>query len=298
MQNDPFNISGGQFVQPAEPFTPQTRKPLVKFLSRGVQPPSQVYVENEDDIVVAVASSAANEQVTFSYRLLRFDGELVEGQFIVRPAADRSIKVYAESLAEGFLLSVSCKAAAATTRGQTFARAFLNSPAFSPGNPSYMLMADYVTTAMAPAHPNGRVISPVEGPGRVYVVNNPNPGLGADWLLAMPTNARWRVLGIQAQFAAGAGGAGRQVRIEMFVGANPFFFGAGTFAQPAASSWQYSFAPGVPFTTDAVSAIINPLPDSVTLPPGGVIQSLTQGIQATDQWSSQNFCVEEWLDNV
>ena len=163
MPNNPVLPLGSQ--PDTDNFQVYTQRPVVRFLKQGVQPPSQVYVTASDNIQVGCASSQVNEAVTITYRLLRADGELIEGQFIVHPPADRSIKVYSEDLAEGFLLSVSCKAAVATTRGQTFVRVFLTHPELGAGQPSYMLMADYVTTAMAPAHPNGRVLAPSEGPG-------------------------------------------------------------------------------------------------------------------------------------
>jgi hypothetical protein len=298
MGSNPHSISGAQFVAPEEPFQIFTKKPDVRFLSRGVQPPSQVYVSVGDDIVVGGASSVAGETVTFSYRLLRFDGELVLGQFQLALPADRSLKVYRESLAEGFLLSVSCKAAAATTRGQTFVRVFLTDPALGAGQPSYMLMADYVTTAMAPAHPNGRVLSPPEGPGnlKAFIVGAPAPG--ADWQLTVPTNARWRIETVRADLATSAAAGNRTPRLFFGYGGPSSGSYAPIASQAPGTSFTYAAANTTEYNTPASLTSAWPLPANLVLLAGMTIQSTTIGLDAADQWSGIAVYVEEWLDNV
>jgi len=282
----------------ADEFQIYTARPDVRFLSRGVQPPSQVYVSVGDDIVVGCASSVANETVTVSYRLLRFDGELVLGQFALHPKSDRSLTVYSESLAEGFLLSVSCKAAAATTRGQTFVRVFLTDPAFGPGQPSYMLMADYVTTAMAPAHPNGRVLAPTEGPGNIRSVAIAAPGAGADFGAPVPVNARWRLISAEALLTTSAAAGVRTALLDIQVP------GGGVFVCPPQqnqnpSVGQFYYAHSIVQYAGSV-AIGNfwAVSPGIILPTGGAIVSVTLNIGLADQWSNIILMVEEWLDNV
>ena len=296
----PPGTSGGTYLPPEDAFAIQSAKPLVRFLTEAVQPPSIVYVNADDDIVVGAASSQAGEIVTFSYRLLKADGDIVLGQFTVSPANDRSVKVYRESLAEGFLLSVSCQAAVATTRGQTFARVFVNTPALGPGRPSYMLMADYVTTAMAPAFPNGRQLAPVEGPGFIRLLNVNNPAAGLDWSLTVPTNARWRVQSVVASFQASIAVASRFPLIELVVASGASFVGLCPLSVTATKQVQGTWAPGIGIGSDAAIHMTAPLPgDGVLTSQGiGVIQSNTFGIDAADQWSFITVTVEEWLDNV
>ncbi len=89
----------------AEHFQVASQRPAVKFLSRGVQPPSQVYVTNQDVLTLLAASSQTAEAITVTYRLLRADGELISGQFIFPITGDNNLNVKSEPLAEGFLLS-------------------------------------------------------------------------------------------------------------------------------------------------------------------------------------------------
>jgi hypothetical protein len=290
-------------VTPGTPGTPddfivESRPPAVGFLTRAVQPPSNVYIEINDILIVAAASSATNEVVTFSYRFLRSDGALINGQFTLAVPTLRVIATRIEPLAEGFLLSASCKAAIATTRGVTFVRAFLSNPALGAGQPSNMLMSDYITTAMAPAHPNGRVLSPVEGPGNPYMVQIANPGLGAEWATQVPINARWKLTHGYAQFTTGAPAGNRTPGIIIFNGgfANFIGFGENNIGPGTVANVGYSSVRNAP--AGLTSSAWAPMPiDTVTLG-FNVIQSRTLGLNAADSYAGVQIGVEEWLDNV
>ena len=279
-------------------FKVYSSKPNVRFLTRGVQPPSTVYVYADDDIVVQCATGQQNESVTVSYRLLRFDGQIVLGQFQLRPASNRSVTMHQEDLAEGFLVSVSCKATVATTRGQTFVRIFLTNPSLGGGQPSYMLMADYVTTAMAPAHPNGRVLAPTEGPGVPSSIVVTAPAVGSDWLAVVPANARWKLRSWKSTLQASGAVANRYVTfsiISAFNNANQW--GADKF-QTAGVLTTYTGAPLAPNISPS------PLIGMVGYPPDMQMLGLdsvgttTIGLQAGDQWGNIVLGFEEWLDNV
>jgi hypothetical protein len=161
-----------------------------------------------------------------------------------------------------------------------------------------MLMSDYVTTAMAPAHPNGRQLAPTEGPGRVYAAAFLNPGLGADWTLSPPANAKWRIISLLSSFVTSAGGPTRTPHLEIQTGGNPVYFSGPVGIQGGGTLFNYTWATGQPYEFDGVGTVAQPLPDFLVLPPGATISSLTTGIQGTDQWAGQNCLVEEWLDNV
>lgn len=297
MTNNPI-VPLGSPSPASEAFKVYTSKPEVRFLSKAVQPPSAVYVDTSDVLQVGAASSAKFEVVTINYRLLRADGELIKGQFLLNPPLNRSIVIHQEPLAEGFLLSVSCKAAVATSRGQTFVRVFLTDPTLGGGQPSYMLMADYVTTAMAPAHPNGRVLAPSEGPGFVYAVSPPAPVAGAEWVFTVPTNARWRPITGYAALNTSGAVSNRQPGLLISSGVTHVFVGWGQVNETATTAniigyhSTYNTPAFTPFSAWA------PLPADMILLGGYFLQSFTGGLDAADQYSDIAFSVEEWLDNV
>lgn len=295
---DPYLIQLSDTVPQTEQFKVQSRKPLVKFLKQGIQPPSYVYVTEQDDIVVGCASSQAGEVVTISYRLLLANGDLQTGQFTVSPASDRSLAVHSEDLAEGFLLSVSCKAAVATTRGQTFVRAFLSNPSLGQGFPSYMLMADYVTTAMSPAHPNGRVLAPSEGPGAPRTIPATVPAAGSFITISAPTNARWKIHSLITKLTTSAVVAARTVHLQVTSSGLASYFAPAANNQPAATACTYGASTFPAYLSPAATLGMLSLPvDLIMLGIDNVIVGAL-ALDVGDQFNFLQIMVEEWLDNV
>lgn len=275
---------------------------IVSWQMKRLAPPSPLYVTVDDILRVTAATSQSNELVTVNYRLLRaFDGAVVFGQFTVAPPSNRAVKTVDQPLTEGFLLSASCQAAVATTRGQTFARLLLNPKALGAGQPAQMLMADYVTTAMAPGFPNGRVLAPEEGPGWIQNVTLTSPAAGHDFSIAVPTNARWRLQGADATYASSAVAANRTVALQAFGSVNRQFATWSAYTQVASQTVEYIFANGVAnMASPLFSQITVAIPLGVLLSGsnGDQLKSLTSGLSAGDQWSAISFTVEEWLQNV
>jgi hypothetical protein len=279
-------------------FQIESQPPNVGFLKRAVQPPSDVYIETSDVLVFACATNQSNETITVSYRFLRFDGVVIHGQFTISPPSTRALVVHQEQLAEGFLLSMSCKAAAAVTRGQTFARAFLTKPSLGAGQPSYMLMADYVTTAMAPAFPNGRILQPSEGPGWRHSITATVPPAGTEWHVTVPTNARYRIDSALSNLQTGAAAGNRFAGVAIESASNATFIGCAENTQAASVVGQITYSSTVNKPTGGVGAYWVPLIPDLILAAGDGIFSNTPGLQAADQYQFAFVYVEEWLDNV
>jgi hypothetical protein len=282
------------------PLTPNNSR--VSFLFQDVPPPSILYVDVDDRLVLQAATSTNNEVVTVNVRLLLPDGRLEDMQFQVRPLNTRAVLAQNFSLAQGYILSVSAVAAQAITRGQTFLRISTQRGASGPGNPAQMLFADYVTTQATSAYPNGRVLSPVEGPGFVYFFAESNPAAGADWGVVLPANTRWRVRGMTGVLTTSAAVANRQPSIAVLGSTGQGFQGFPTVNAVASGTYHITAGGIAPYTA------INPLDIPLPLPPdlvlastsgvASAIQGSTVGLQAGDQWSAVALLIEEWLDNV
>jgi hypothetical protein len=298
-----INAPSGQPLQqqPGE-FTGSAPAHLVTWQNKRIPPPSPLYVDVDDQLQVGAASSQGNEVVTINYRLLRAaDGVIMRGQFTVAPLSTRAVVTQKQQLAEGFLLSVSCKAAVASTRGQTFVRLFIGAGPYGAGEPSYMLMSDYVTTAMAPAFPNGRQLAPSEGPGFIRnVVLGVQPA-GSDFALATPVNARWRLISLLAALQTAAAGSARQLQFQVGSSGNLLWNRYLPGTQPVSTEYTYNLSP---LDLDSVTVVgtagtvVTPLAPGLVLFSNDVIISITGGIQPLDQWINVNAKVEEWLDNV
>ncbi len=286
--------------QPSD-YTPAAPSQVVSWQLKRLPPPSAVYISVDDVLRAAVASSQANEVVTVSYRWIRAaDGKLDVGQFTIAPAANRTLKVVDQPLAEGFLLSISCKAAVATTRGQTFVRLFLNPKALGAGQPGFMLMADYVTTAMAPGHPNGRILAPSEGPGNLYVFSAGAFAVGTEASITVPTNARWRVIVVVTELATDAAVGNRQpfLQLQPTVGFSLAMQPTNVQA-PSTDLVYYGGTHLIPPAGTPGTALIGwNIPLDYYLLGGGVIGTSTGGLDGGDQYKQARAFIEEWLDNV
>src|SRR5208337_2034479 len=274
----------------------------VVFAFQGLQPPSNLYVNVDDQLIISAATSQTAEVVTINARLLMPNGRVEDMQFQIRPANTRVVLKQAFPLAEGFLLSVSASAAVAVTRGQTFVRVSLQRSASGAGQPAYCLMADYATTQAVPGYPNGRTLSPTEGPGNVYTFSNPPPAAGNDFNCPVPTYARWRIRAVTAQLTTSAGVVNREPALIIYQSGNITYQAAALVVQTASTTVFYSGVGLTPYTQ------CNPLIQLIGMPPDLVlsgqigaaasIRSNTINLQGADQWTSQIFIVEEWLDNV
>jgi hypothetical protein len=300
----PTIIASGQPgpLQPGE-FVLAKPSRVVSWQLKRLAPPSALYVTPDDLLVLGAASSQTNETVTVNYRLLRaMDGAIVAGQFVLQVPNTRAVTVHTQSLTEGFLLSCSAKASVARSRGQTFARLFLGSGPYGAGQPSYMLMADYVTTAMAPAHPNGRQLSPTEGPG-VTIALSTAPAVGSDFIFIVPANTRWQVLGLQGIFVTGAAVPVRSPSMfTRFLATTPDFIQENQMVANPGTSYRYNWGAGLAAQVDALNESTQPLILGTALTPNAgaiaAVGSRTVGIDPGDQWTTVQLYAIEWLDNV
>lgn len=274
----------------------------VSFLLKNASTPSTLYIERDDSLLIVAATSQTNEVITFNLRIMTPDGRIQDNQFVVRPANTRAVTTQAQTLAEGYLLSLSAIATVAVTRGQTFARCMIVRSGAGIGGAAQMLFADYVTTFVTSGYPNGRILAPTEGPGLITTRNVAAPAAGVDWSVQPPTNARWRIVSWSGLFVASATVANRQV--AAFVSSVP---GSPWIAGPLANitagqSANVSAAGITPYVSVLGQIIMLPLPPQLILTNGAVVlQTMgvqTVGLQVGDQWTNINLLIEEWLDNV
>lgn len=274
----------------------------VSFLVKNASTPSTLYVERDDSLLMVAATSATGEVVTFNLRVLTADGRIQDMQFTMQPSSTRAPIQLVQALVEGYLLSMSVHAAVATTRGQTFARAMIVRSGTGVAGAAQMLFADYATTLVTSGYPNGRIVSPVEGPGNVYTFQQGAPGAGLDWSAPVPTNARWRVRSLQASLTTSAAVANRDVAIRINQNAATVWLGVATAHVVASSTVGFHATGLTPYTPITAVDLYIPLPPDLVMGSiagfNGLISSVTTGIQGADQWSGPFILIEEWLDNV
>jgi hypothetical protein len=318
--------SSGLFPSPGQPTTgadpnfKQAALPqLVQFKFAGVEPPSVLYIQRDDSLLILV-NSFVGGNIFVSARLLLAaqsapgqpdqqppqpstpTGVLnpivtVNQQFVIN--ASTNLQAFTMQLQEGYLLSLRVSAdVSSTTRGQTFVRVLFNRGTPTAGVTVGVLLADYAYPQAQISWPYGRVITPLEGPGDIRALAVGNPAAGTDWTFTCPANTRLRICSLQATFTASAAVANRQVQLIVDDGTTPYWTDDGTANITAGQVAQVAAT-----TTNAPAGIITTVqdlvfPPSLYLVAGHRIRTSTVGIQAGDQWSLINIAVERWLDNV
>jgi len=311
-------------MQPGE-FAPGSVANITTFGFDKVSPPSTLYVQRDDQLILETASQQGIvETVRFTTRLLRVPepqgGQPEQGgvgqhpgqiitRGIIEPAAfdlpglaNRALARRIVQMQEGYLLSVVAGATAAIQRGQTWVRAYLlrGVTNISPlaQNAAQILLSDYTYIGQPIGWPGGRQMQSVESMGFRHSIQVANPAAGTDWTFTAAVQQRVAVISFSAIFTAAAAAASRNVTIIVDDGANTVWqddvSASITISQVATVNGSQTQAPaGIIATTLFVV-----LPPGLILPPGWRIRSSTANINAGDQWSAIWLNVDEFIDQI
>lgn len=297
---------------------------IVTFGLEGIAPPSPLYIQRDDQLVIAaVTNIAGGETVTINGRVLLApfprggqpdnptagdptqqpqSSNIIEpmsNAFALTTPYQSFIKVI--PLTEGYLLGLTCVTQNAQTRGQTFVRGYINRgiTGLAATGASQVLFSDYVTTAHPTGWPNGRTVHGTEGPGNIRVIVVGNPAAGADWSQIVTLGARWRISSVNALLTTSAAVANRLPQIRLRHLSNTIWLGPPSQLVPASTAANVSSGPNSVSSATVPTLVNCALPDFPILAGSGAttdISSVTVNIQAADQWSNIALEIEEWLD--
>jgi hypothetical protein len=146
-------------------------------------------------------------------------------------------------------------------------------------------------------NPDGTPYSP-NGSVTPRVVTVGNPAAGADWSVAVPAGKIWALCAIAATFTASAAVATRTPAVALGDGTNfpaQYLAGAtGSGGTTASGVTPYFWENGASengFVSGSVN--IQTAIGRFSLNSAWVIKTITQGIQAGDQWSAISLLVQE-----
>src|SRR5215472_12084779 len=134
-------------------FQSQSQPPFVAFKFQDISPPSTLYVQRDDLLIVQFASFQASETVTINGRLLvspvgstaSVNNVIPISQTFPQAGGAFAINQATITLAEGFLLGLSATCSVASTRGQTFCRVGIQRGGGTTWLTGIPLFADYLT---------------------------------------------------------------------------------------------------------------------------------------------------------
>jgi hypothetical protein len=293
--------SGDVAAAASASFASLTQPPVIVWGAQG-EPAAAMesfFITPDDSVQLTVWNSNATLlAVTFQLRVLRPDGSIViETQTLNKLTADRTPNVFSVSQLEGLLVAaVIGPPGAAVGRGQTYVN--LAIVRGTPANPimSRVLCADYLTTALQPGWPLGRVLSAVEGSGFVRQVTGVVPSLGVFPMLAVPAGGRWRIRNCWVQLTTDGTAGNRQAVLYVEVPAQQSFqIGAGAVQLPNSAA-IYSFAPGLPLASVQFAGVLAPIPPDLVLGVGGRLRMNAAGGAPGDQWTAITALIEEWIE--
>lgn len=282
-------------LQPGE-FTSASTPNTVSFKTNHVDPPSSLYIQRDDQLLF-VANSQSTPVLTLTARLwLATEGRITTIQQTINLTAKDTTKFVQIPLAEGYLLSVTVVATAATLQGQTYALVWINRGPASPAPtvPGAVLISDYVTGEAGASWPGGRVNKPGDGPGAPIFTGPGNPAAGADWSLSPGSFEMWEVVSLVATLTTSATAGNRNIQIQMFNSANQTFASVANAAVPPSTVATFCASQINQTSTLITTTVFAVLPPRHLLFNIDKIQTVTQNLAAGDQWSNITLLVREW----
>jgi hypothetical protein len=113
----------------------------------------------------------------------------------------------------------------------------------------------------------------------------------------VPTGARWQLLAFEAQLTTDATVATRASRLRGAASGLNVLISAALATVQASQQGTFDWAVGMPLATPIQAGVnVGGIPVDTVLLPGHTIGTLTQFLQAGDQWSAPIYTVREWLE--
>lgn len=140
-----------------------------------------------------------------------------------------------------------------------------------------------------------RIGSQTGSRGALTLYTGTDQAAGVEWTETVPTGKSWRIFAIRASLVTSADVANRRVTVTATLSSSIVFKSTDESVQAAGVTHAYNIAPQ---QGHAVANLDHYLPLPIcgdwVLPAGTVIASVTDNLQAADNWGVPVFYVEEF----
>lgn len=163
-------------------------------------------------------------------------------------------------------------------------------------DPLYDLVAGFVYSGKALTWPSISSPDMRPGGGTLRAFTGSNPAAGAQVSETVPTGFLWHVLGARLQLTTDANAANRRVHIRFIASGLDIAECIAPIDQTASLIRKYHIGQYGDLTVNADDDdILVAMPADVWLPSASTISTTTTNIQATDDFISPNFIIEEFF---
>jgi hypothetical protein len=276
-----------------------SRAPLVEFTDRFVQPPSTFYVSPDDLLTFRFSSHTAPATARILARILTPSGEIFYWRHDLTTETDRIRATLSEPLLEGYLLGLNVElvSALAANRWSWASVQFARGAGGGFGRDFHALAQGYITTDGPLIWPGGHYAPSTDGNGHPHTHVEPAPPAGVDHLVVVPDRARWRFLSASTTLVTSAGVTNRRFGFEAETSSGNIFASAvSVHVQPASQSIRYTVGQGVVEHGPRNSRVLMTWPGGLLLRSEERLVTVTENIQAGDQYGPLAVKVEEWAD--
>jgi|SRR5579863_313913 len=266
----------------------------------GLASGQAMWVTPDDAFYLLLQSNIQGLEVTVTWRLWTPAGEMSLGALTVATVTGtRSADTFMIPLSYGWLISavVIANPNENATGGELYAVLSLMRGARAQLNQLEVLAAGYVVNFCPLSWPGSGVRRSVDLFPTSQAIIGATPAAGAEWGVAVPLGAVWRVISIVFKLVTSAVAANRIPAVAVINGTNDVLQVSETIAQPAGTTVIYEFGIAYPSTGVQISNLVTAaFPGDVVINSQFSLESSTTALQSGDQYSLVKLLVEEWLD--
>lgn len=293
----------GEQGTPAPATTPAPT--LVESLLPGILGRAKVVVspypfatQDDDSLRITVVNSLPGVTVEVHGRLVTRAGDATPFRYVLAPTSNRLATSQDFRLSGGFVSNLSAFAANGSPLiGQTFVIVQIVRGA---GLASFLLgtlLSAYVTATQPIGWPGTPIQSSIEGGGypRHIVGSDPNPGFEVSEVV--PTGARWRLHHFSVLIALSAAAPVRRPHLWLLFPNLSYWFSQSPFDLAASTTRDLMWAEGTQCIGNTDPRYVNmPLPSGMTMLAGSQLVTITDGLDAGDNYNAPTYTVDEWLE--
>lgn len=258
-----------------------------------------LYLRTDDNVRLTSYNSAAGVVLACRARMLAFDGSVQEQNDPQTPNTDRTAKATIFPTGDGWLLGGEVFPTSGTPLdGQCFVVVEIVRGTGTAALALQTLAAGYVTAKQPLPFPAASLLRALDGQGAIRSITGATPGAGAEISETVPTGARWELLAFTATLTTSVTVINRVAALRLDDGANVFTQTQAATNAQASSLTPYVWMPGTNQFTGNNGVVHLPLAAGVSLGPGFRLRTLTQNLQAGDQWSLVQYLVRERIEGA